>query len=61
MPAPDRPRHAAETRFVASIYRRARDADAWSFADLTTPTKRKRPSEPESDLAAALRRAALDE
>lgn len=60
MPAPDRPRHAAESRFVASIYRRARDGDAWTFADLTIQTK-KRPTEPESDLAAALRRAALDE
>jgi hypothetical protein len=60
MPVLEKPRQTAETRFVASIYRRAREGDPWAYADPAIRAK-KRPAEPESELALALRRAALDE
>ena len=40
MPAPDRPRHIAETRYVASLYRRARDVGSgW---DQASPSRARR-------------------
>jgi hypothetical protein len=60
MPVPERPRHSAEIRFVAALYRRARSGDIWSLEDLALRAAR-RPPEPESELARAIRRAALDE